>query len=154
MVAITEILQNRGQAEELTPEENVKKIYKEQKLSRSFLEKYRPDPAWFTREEGNNRIHGISHETRVLILQEYLATICTTLYPGIQLDREALRWAAATHDTKREDDNGDPHHGERAAAFASIHLQNKIPDNTRFKVMYINEGHAKDDVIVEDEEGI
>ena len=72
---------------------------------------FEPQAAWF--RHNPHGIHGIGHETRVLILAELLAEAANVSSD----ERLVLRWAAITHDTQREDDGIDARHGERAAAW-------------------------------------
>lgn len=111
--------------------------------SRSLLEQYRPHNKWFLKPEKIGSIHGINHEARVLVWQELLARLL--LKDGKPLDQEALRWAAATHDTQRVDDGVDPQHGERAATWVQQQLQDTIPTNSLETVIYLNRWHVPPD---------
>src|SRR5437588_1751446 len=89
----------------VSPEEagaEVRRLLEDNLPPRSFFEPYRPLRHWFLRPDESGNIHGISHEARVLIWQEILARLL--IKEGISLDQEALCWAAATHDTQRQDD--------------------------------------------------
>ncbi|HEY7414246.1 MAG TPA: hypothetical protein VH593_03570 [Ktedonobacteraceae bacterium] len=108
--------------------------------SRSLLEQYRPHNEWFLKPDKIGSIHGINHEARVLVWQELLARLL--LKVGKTLDQEALRWAAATHDTQRVDDGVDPQHGERAATWVQQKLQDTILANSLETVIYLNRWHV------------
>ncbi len=56
-------------------------------------------------------VHGLAHETRVLVWTQVLAKRLSLS----DADRNTLAWAARLHDTQRWDDGDDPGHGERAA---------------------------------------
>ncbi len=109
--------------------------------SRSHLETFRPEEQWFFRTpEG---IHGIDHEARTLVLVKNLAGL---LVPrGVKLDGEALGWIATTHDIGRLDDEEDPWHGFRSAAYAHYKLRDKIPPASIATVTYVDMWHALDD---------
>src|SRR5215831_15152017 len=105
--------------------EELRNVLGENVPSRSLLDRYRPQNAWFLKPEKIGEIHGINHEARVLVWQELLARLL--MKDGVVLDQEALRWAAATHDTQRIDDGIDFPHGRRAAAWVQEHLNQTIP---------------------------
>ncbi|MBO0778961.1 MAG: hypothetical protein J2P37_09070 [Ktedonobacteraceae bacterium] len=110
---------------------------------RSLFERYRPPEHWFFRRDDIGGIHGIDHEARVLIWQELLARLL--IKDGMLLDQEALRWAAATHDTQRHADGADIEHGERAAAWVKHRLSHLIPAGTLSLVAYLNTWHVPPD---------
>ena len=111
--------------------------------SRSLLERYRPQHEWFLRPETIGSIHGINHEARVLVWQELLARVL--IKDGIALDQEALRWAAATHDTQRIDDGIDFPHGRRAAAWVQQQLRHTISVSSLETVVYLCSWHVPPD---------
>lgn len=111
--------------------------------SRSLLERYRPQRAWYRKPEMMDNIHGINHEARVLVWQELLTRLL--IHDGEALDQEALRWAAATHDTQRIDDGIDFPHGERAAVWVKQQLQDTIPAKSLDTVVYLNRWHVPPD---------
>ena len=111
--------------------------------ARSLLEQYRPRQQWFLRPESLGSIHGINHEARVLVWQELLARL--VIQGGQALDTEALRWAAATHDTQRADDGLDALHGERAAVWVHQQMQGSIPASSLETVAYLNRWHVPAD---------
>lgn len=110
--------------------------------TRSELEKYRPHRNWFLRPEASRGIHGISHEARVLILQELIARLLIRSNQE-EVNQEALRWVAVTHDTQRVHDEYDLHHGETSSTW--VKEQAFIPDEVRPTVRYLNHWHALPD---------
>ena len=123
--------------------EAVRRLLGENLPSRSLFELYRPQSQWFARPEEIGNIHGINHEARVMIWQELLARLL--INDGIILDQEALRWAAATHDTQRIADGSDFPHGKRAAAWIKRELQHRIPQGSLETVVYLNTWHVPPD---------
>ena len=123
--------------------ETLKRLLHENLPSRSLIETYRPHEQWFRRPEEIGGIHGINHEARVMIWQELLARLL--INDGMTLDQEALRWAAATHDTQRLTDGADFPHGERAAAWVKQQLRQTIPERTLETVAYLNTWHVPSD---------
>lgn len=111
--------------------------------TRALLERYRPERGWFLRPKYIEDIHGIDHEARVLVWQELLARLL--IKDGAVLDQEALRWAAATHDTQRASDGMDFPHGQRAAAWVKQHLVQHIPAASLETVLYLNTWHVPSD---------
>jgi hypothetical protein len=111
--------------------------------ARALFERYRPERGWFLRPDSAEDIHGIDHEARVLIWQELLARLL--IKDGAALDQEALRWAAATHDTQRVSDGIDFLHGQRAAAWVEGHLLQRIPAGSLDTVRYLNTWHVPSD---------
>jgi hypothetical protein len=112
--------------------------------ARSLFERYRPPDRWFARPHDVGGIHGINHEARVMVWQEVLARLL--IKDGISLDQEALRWAAATHDTQRLADGSDYPHGERAAAWVERNLRDRVPAGSLSTVVYLNTWHVPPDV--------
>jgi hypothetical protein len=86
----------------------------------SRIRRFEPQPIWFA--HGADGIHGLAHETRVLIWGQVLAEMVRE--EGMSVDADMLGWAAALHDTQRWDDGMDPDHGGRAAEWivANEHL--------------------------------
>ncbi|NTU73446.1 hypothetical protein HGB07_04745 [Candidatus Roizmanbacteria bacterium] len=62
------------------------------------------------------------------------------------LNREALRWAAATHDLRREDDPEDIEYGRRAAGWIAENLGDKTPSESMSQTQYLASWHVPDDV--------
>jgi hypothetical protein len=108
-----------------------------------LLERYRPEQRWFLRPHCAEDIHGIDHEARVLVWQELLAHLL--IKDGAVLDQDALRWAAATHDTQRVSDGADYPHGQRAAAWVEQQLMHRIPEASLDTVLYLNTWHVPSD---------
>ncbi|WP_220198981.1 hypothetical protein [Ktedonospora formicarum] len=108
--------------------------------ARALFERYRPEREWFLQPDCAEDIHGIDHEARVLIWQELLARLL--IKGGAALDQEALRWAAATHDTQRVSHGIDFPHGQRAAAWVKRHLLHRIPVDSLDTVLYLNIWHV------------
>lgn len=121
----------------------VRRLLGEDLPTRALLERYRPERAWFLRPDHVEDIHGIDHEARVLVWQELLARLL--IKDGAVLDQEALRWAAATHDTRRASDGVDYPHGQRAAAWVKQHLAQHIPADSLETVLYLNIWHVPSD---------
>ncbi len=111
--------------------------------TRSLFERYRPEQDWFLRPDCAEDIHGIDHETRVMVWQELLARLLTR--DGAVLDQEALRWAAATHDTQRSSDGADYLHGQQAAAWVERQFIHRIPKASLETVLYLNTWHVPSD---------
>lgn len=124
-------------------QDTLKALLQDDLPSRSLLERYRPQQEWFLRPETIDSIHGIMHETRVLIWQELLARIL--MKDGVVLDQEALRWAAATHDTQRIDDGIDFPHGQRAAVWVHQQLNQTILATSLETVVYLCAWHVPPD---------
>jgi HD superfamily phosphodiesterase len=109
-----------------------------------LLDQYRPDPAWFAYDP--NGIHGISHETRVLVWVEHIADWMNT--HGMPVDAEVVRCAAVTHDVGRFDDGRDPEHGRRSAQWVRKHaatLPVSLTEAQRAAVAYCCEWHVPAD---------
>ncbi|MBI4440706.1 hypothetical protein HY639_00920 [Candidatus Woesearchaeota archaeon] len=81
--------------------------------TRTRLSSYEPKREWFT--VSPDGLHGIMHETRVLVHAELLGNI--EYATGKHVDIDALRYAAITHDVKRINDWYDFPHGGRAATW-------------------------------------
>lgn len=113
--------------------------------ARSLFERYRPPKEWFARPDHIGGIHGLAHETRVLIWQELLARLVVA--DGQALDQEALRWAATVHDTQRVEDGLDQSHGRRAATWVKRKrtLRNALPARTLDTLIYLCEWHVPGD---------
>lgn len=84
-----------------------------QGVSIATVRRFQPQPTWFARGPGG--IHGVAHETRVLIWSQVLATMAAD--EGLTVDPDVLGWASAVHDTQRHSDDRDLDHGLRAAAW-------------------------------------
>ncbi|MBI5044383.1 MAG: hypothetical protein HZC02_00455 [Candidatus Levybacteria bacterium] len=118
--------------------QELRQILGENLPSHSFLLQYRPNKNWFYYEyEG---IHGMRHITRVLILQELLASL-TERARSMLLNREALRFAAITHDLRRQSDLADESHGQRAGIWIKEHLQDLCDSKTLEMTAELNTRH-------------
>jgi hypothetical protein len=73
--------------------------------------------SWFYSPKHIGSIHGMSHNLRVMV---FSLLICEQL--GISESRP-YTVAASLHDVRRMNDNADPEHGDRAAAWFKSHLQ-------------------------------
>ncbi|MGW4490442.1 hypothetical protein [Streptomyces sp. NPDC004376] len=81
-----------------------------------------PDPAWFTRPEQADGLHGISHCARTSVLAFLLARVHDLDGPHTA----ALCTAAALHDCRRHNDRTDPEHGRRAAHWFTAHAEDVL----------------------------
>ncbi|MFE9832523.1 hypothetical protein ACFYPK_28330 [Streptomyces halstedii] len=81
-----------------------------------------PDPAWFTRPEQAEGLHGISHCARTSVLAFLLARVHDIDGPHTA----ALCTAAALHDCRRHDDRTDPEHGRRGADWFTEHAEDVL----------------------------
>jgi hypothetical protein len=108
---------------------------------------YKPNYGWFLMQPDG--IHGVTHETRVMVLSELLSRMyLSNNGDHNDLDTDVIKIASLTHDVRREcDDRRDPEHGYRAARF---YLENIARGNGRDheKVAYLNEWHVPDDSLV------
>lgn len=119
----------------------IRRILNDSLPSRSLFEKYRPSEDWFFRHECLCDIHGINHETRVMVIQEIISLILIKTQ-SISLDQEALRWASATHDIRRRNDGLNLRHGIRSSKWVSKNLSSLIPSESLEKVKIINHWHS------------
>lgn len=107
-----------------------------EKLVRDF----EPQHKWLSHD---SLIHGVDHMTRVFILQEL---ICDKLEAqNISVNREALRWAASTHDVGRVDDGIDPNHGRNSTQWIKEHLSEQMSPEMLDVVTYIVHWHVPPD---------
>ncbi|GAA2443038.1 hypothetical protein GCM10010433_50290 [Streptomyces pulveraceus] len=81
-----------------------------------------PDPAWFTRREQAEGLHGVSHGARTSVLAFLLARVHDLDGPHTA----ALCTAAALHDCRRRNDRTDPEHGRRAADWVTEHAEDLL----------------------------
>lgn len=122
----------------------IRQILKGSLPSISLFQKYQPQADWFRRPDCVHDIHGINHETRVLILQEIISLLLVET-EKVSIDQEALRWAAITHDLRRKNDNHNIKHGHRSSQWVSQNLSHLIPQNSLEKVQLINRWHSIND---------
>jgi len=122
----------------------IRKILKNSIPDKSLFEKYRPQENWFLRPDSIHDIHGINHETRVMILQEIISLLLIETQK-ISLDQEALRWSSATHDLRRTNDKFNKKHGCRSSLWVSKNLSSIISPESISTVQFINYWHATPD---------
>lgn len=115
---------------------------------RSNLERYRPQEAWFlNKQQAYGTQHDIGHLTRVLVMQEIIANSLQESDTQLDLDREALRWAASTHDVRKQGEYelNFQIHGMRASRWVEEEFVQKystIPPPTVGMVSYLNYFHG------------
>ncbi len=111
--------------------------------NRNSLIQYAPQLAWFySPKKALNSVHDIGHHARVLILQEILAqSLMESGAVPPDIDREALRWAAITHDVRRRSDIRPCDHGAEAASWVDNILPSDLPEATRSKIKFILTHH-------------
>lgn len=116
--------------------------------SRSALEKYEPQKIWFANSKhAYGTRHDIGHLTRVLILQEIIANSLCASAPSLEIDRESIRWAASTHDVRKQGEYEIRYtrHGVLASEWVKNELaqyDKNISIETIEKVSIINRFHA------------
>jgi uncharacterized protein len=106
-------------------------------ISAVRLRSFEPRKEWFLVKKPS--IHGIDHETRVLIWTQVLAT----MEGGV--DADVLGCAAALHDVRRTDDGEEPSHGAASAKWLRAHpevLYSHIPLE---RVEYLCRWHVPSD---------
>lgn len=128
-------------------------------ISSALLKHYETQESWLQYE---SHLHGIAHMTRVLILQELIAKEVEK--EGIKLNREALRWAASTHDVGRREDGLDPGHGSRSAKWVKAHLKGRVDSDTLQLICELNTlhdqealsklGHSKELAVLKDADAL
>ncbi len=110
---------------------------------RNSLAQYTPQFVWFYSPKiALNSVHDIGHHARVLILQEILAQ--SLMESGVvppDINREALRWAAVTHDVRRRSDIRPCNHGAEAASWVDNIFPSNLPEATRSKIKFILTHH-------------
>lgn len=105
------------------------------------MEKYLAHHDWLMYQE--TEIHGLDHMSRVFALEELISDALAK--DGIELDREALRWAAGLHDLGRVDDGIDPDHGKRGGTWIKANLASVIPPEVIRTVVYLVSWHSIED---------
>ena len=105
------------------------------------LLRFEPNPDWFVRTpEG---IHGLGHETRVLVWSQVLVSMVRD--EDLDVDGDVVGWAAAVHDTQRWNDGIDEGHGERAADWI-LEQSHLIPAPVRLdQIAYVCRWHVPPD---------
>jgi hypothetical protein len=114
------------------------------RITESQIRQYEPNLRWFIRSGGG--IHGLGHETRVLIWSQVLAEMVRQ--EGLSVDAAVVGWAAAVHDTRRWDDGDDPDHGTRAADWLANHPNSLPPTVPMVQVQYLCRWHVPPDHMV------
>ena len=103
--------------------------------------RFEPQPGWFARSP--HGIHGLAHETRVLVWGQLLASMVRE--EGITVNADVIGWAAVIHDTQRWDDGIDREHGIRAAEWLREH-SGLLPDSVPLdEVAHLCEWHVPAD---------
>lgn len=87
-------------------------------LGKDIIKRFTPANDWFSNKEIINSIHGLRHILRVTILAKLIAV--ESFYSQ---KFENLLVAAAIHDIRRENDNGDLNHGLRAAKWFKFNFR-------------------------------
>ena len=115
-----------------------------QKPNAAELRKFRPLREWFLRAPSS--MHGIAHESRVLILAEVLMNILGNISPQ---DKNAVRLSAATHDVRRMDDTpSDTRHGPMSADWIRVIsniFREIFPDINMETVAGLNRSHHSEE---------
>jgi len=112
-----------------------------QSIGKQQVERFEPRADWFYR--GPIGIHGLGHETRVLIWTQVLATSARN--EGLSADTDVVGCAAAIHDTQRWNDGIDADHGARAARWIEKNPQ-LLPENVPLeRVAYLCRWHVPSD---------
>lgn len=110
-------------------------------VSRCQIERFEPVPDWFCRGPGG--IHGLGHETRVLIWSQVISA--NAAKEGLCVDSNVLGFAAAIHDTQRWNDGVDADHGARAALWI-VRRPQLLPSSVSLeRVAYLCRWHVPSD---------
>lgn len=111
-----------------------------QPIPEQLLREFEPQQSWLMHD---SHVHGVDHMARVFILQEL---ICQKLEEqDIKVNREALRWAAMTHDVGRVDDGIDINHGRRSSKWIEENLSAQMSPEMLDIVTYIVHWHVPSD---------
>lgn len=109
-------------------------------IPEQLIRKFEPKSSWLSHD---SELHGVDHMARVFILQEL---ICNKFEDkGVAVNREVVRWAAATHDVGRIDDGVDIEHGRRSAQWIKNNLSNQMSPEILHEVTYIVRWHVPPD---------
>ena len=109
-------------------------------ITEQLLREFEPQQSWLMHD---SHVHGVEHMARVFILQEL---ICQKLeVQDIKLNRDALRWAAMTHDVGRVDDGIDIYHGRRSSKWIEENLSAQMSPEMLDTVTYIVHWHVPSD---------
>ncbi|MBN1263167.1 MAG: hypothetical protein JW991_02300 [Candidatus Pacebacteria bacterium] len=111
------------------------------------LAQFAPQVGWFpSPERAFDWVHGIGHHARVLVLQEVRAqSLIESGAVPADIDREALRWTAVTHDARRRSNLRSLDHGVEAAAWVDAVLPSDLPAETCQKIKLILAHHDDED---------
>lgn len=111
------------------------------RLTAAKIRQFEPKPDWFVRTpEG---IHGLGHETRVLIWSQVLVSMVG--HEDLDVDGDVVGWAAAVHDTQRWNNGIDGGHGARAADWI-LERPHLIPASVPIEqVAYVCRWHVPND---------
>jgi len=105
-----------------------------------LIRKFETRSSWLSHD---SELHGVDHMARVFIVQEL---ICDRLeQQGVAVNREVVRWAAATHDVGRIDDGIDLEHGKRSAQWIRKNLNDQMTPELLDMVTYIVHWHVPHD---------
>jgi hypothetical protein len=105
------------------------------------IRRFEPNPEWFVRTpEG---IHGLGHETRVLIWSQVLVSMVRD--EDLDVDGDVVGWAAAIHDTQRWNDDIDAGHGKRASDWILKRPHLIAPGTSIDQVAYVCRWHVPND---------
>lgn len=107
------------------------------KITAHRIQEFKPQTEWFLR--GPRGIHGIAHETRVLIISQIIHKGLSDT--DLEISGNDLGWAAALHDTQRIDDDVDIFHGERSAVFTQnifSEIHKLLPENIKGNIENIS----------------
>lgn len=109
-------------------------------IPEQLVRKFEPKSIWLSHD---SELHGVDHMARVFIMQEL---ICDKLEEQeIAVNREVVRWAAATHDVGRIDDGIDLEHGKRSAQWIKKNLNEQMSPEMLDMVTYIVHWHVPPD---------
>lgn len=109
----------------------------------SLFSRYKPRKDWFNPDTED--WHGVMHATRVSVCTELLSRI--RIKQGVNLDVEALRWAAPIHDVGRLHNGYDWFHGAKSAGWASSNLKGLLADDSLEMLRYIVKWHVPVDKV-------
>jgi HD superfamily phosphodiesterase len=109
-------------------------------IPEQLIRDFEPQESWLAHDSD---IHGVGHMSRVFILQELICDLLERR--GAVVNREAVRWAAITHDVGRVDDGLDLEHGRRSAEWIKNNLHDRLSPELIDMVTYIVHWHVPPD---------
>lgn len=109
-------------------------------ISEQLLRTFEPKEEWLSRP---SYLHGVGHLTRVFILQELISMQLKER--GVEINREALRFASMAHDVGRIDDGKDLAHGKRSARWLAQNFAHKLSPEDMDTASYIVHWHVPPD---------